>query len=1538
MLSPEKATFNLGEKFSFEAEIDLPKISSNDPKPIRVEFFSFDSSDTTNLANVFHICNPNIKSFGDNLVFSNSSVNILGKPQLEYSTTYASKYIVEKAIFDLGNVHTNDLEDVEQKNKATFTFEAIAPNLPTLVNEQVYSLVAGVSYNEGNIIWVSQSDFTANISTTSFSAQGSVDSSAIVIDQGDSAIIKATLIITNPSPKLVIKVKSLEGYDDKFHIGEINLFLGESFQCLAKEFWEFEYKKSYSRENIAKAKLTVPMLLNTDITRDIALDGNKIEISIPITALEGVDVPGSYKISIGAMLDVTEVWSGSVDITINSQLVSQSAAQPSSVSGELISDTVFPGSSAVFKLTVEVEAGAIADLTVVASCSDEDVSAVSAFIVQTGMCGGVLLDGVPSVSGDDLTVGFGNCKNLASSTTQVVIYVAYETKSTIAQSSAKTVSVSVGGFAFNGLQFTTATVSSDYVRGEMTAIGTSLGFDNEGLYPDTEIGLNVLVNMPADMTPTSLFLETTSSIKSSTLDIRLCKIEVTSVGKGLPCLKQLTTSPHINKSEEVNQFNDLAYWDLGNTCPASISGLPEENTFEVNLIYSLPSQPDLVSGIEISPALGIWTPKNTPSTLFAAISAKNTTASALTAFEYSTKEYSVGSDVDPTMQFESSPIKQGGIGHSRFIIKLQQRTRFPFIFYEEATLKTRICRIKVKRIGDNMPCVQKPEGYLGKFNPARIDYGGDVLGNKVTLNLGVVTNWGKNEMEYDLYGDDDAFEIHTFFHADESANDYQLKTHVGKLLGPKPITKKGASETELSSDADQFLNLSPVFENVLSDELNTALKGVPKVVSLKLTIPSGFKGTVEIEFKNPEFASLKYDFCDIKITNVGLNCPCIDRMSSFNRSSIEDSGFVESLQISLQLQHYQYSMNPTESEVHVEVTLRIPTDYTGDAKLLATIDKTSESATLDFTVLDVGTSYGDSPDSDFTVSTESNTVTMQAYTGDKIWVPFNISIPRNSVIPLKLAIVTPAENGRAIMTVEMVRFKDTGSSICCINSNLNVEHMFGATRSQTPNVTTFMQKDIMEIDMGYVVNGHFAERREYEIPTDSHFVVDVLVQMSDHPATIPNSKHSVSLAAKSNDTIVVGSYPITVLRAANQLNRKTTERALISMTMEVEEPSREYVSGDQITVSAIIAHSHFSKAEGHDAVNVRLITPMWLGFDSVVNTCQTNYTENAECTVEHPHGDKNSSVTFVFNNGIYYSDIISINFTLTVDPLGKLPFGKGLLDSAIVSQVQCKQSVFHSYPATNETLNVCGAYVHTSVKVLSPPCDAHITIEDSCAVSSSTAFDDQHLPSNVLTNDASVWSPAIRSGSKWNNNIVFDFQEIVAPNSVTILAPASGYNIPSKVSIYSSFSVSDSSYTKIENSVAVPADGKIQLSIRTHARFMKIMIEESSGGYEKIGISYVEWRGCPKSSTSPLSCGPDTTRLSTDPTKYRHFAVDPAKQILYFCDVNPYRVGIFCYSVKKETLTFVELPHYIRYIQGYSTVKGRMYFKEIQIIKLSIIT
>ena len=80
---------------------------------------------------------------------------------------------------------------------------------------------------------------------------------------------------------------------------------------------------------------------------------------------------------------------------------------------------------------------------------------------------------------------------------------------------------------------------------------------------------------------------------------------------------------------------------------------------------------------------------------------------------------------------------------------------------------------------------------------------------------------------------------------------------------------------------------NPAFESVLAgDVLGTAFKGVPKVVGLKLTVPTGFKGNVVVEFKNPDFSSKKFDFCDIKLTKAGLNCPCVERISSYDASNI----------------------------------------------------------------------------------------------------------------------------------------------------------------------------------------------------------------------------------------------------------------------------------------------------------------------------------------------------------------------------------------------------------------------------------------------------------------------------------------------------------------------------------------------------------------------------------------------------------------------------------------------------------------------------
>ena len=65
----------------------------------------------------------------------------------------------------------------------------------------------------------------------------------------------------------------------------------------------------------------------------------------------------------------------------------------------------------------------------------------------------------------------------------------------------------------------------------------------------------------------------------------------------------------------------------------------------------------------------------------------------------------------------------------------------------------------------------------------------------------------------------------------------------------------------------------------------------------------------------------------------------------------------------------------------------------------------------------------------------------------------------------------------------------------------------------------------------------------------------------------------------------------------------------------------------------------------------------------------------------------------------------------------------------------------------------------------------------------------------------------------------------------------------------------------------------------------------------------VKWYGS-HPSLSGSSCstelwgqsGPSKiTRDSTSNTKYRHFAYDETHKIIYFCDLNPYKEGMFCY-------------------------------------------
>ena len=66
----------------------------------------------------------------------------------------------------------------------------------------------------------------------------------------------------------------------------------------------------------------------------------------------------------------------------------------------------------------------------------------------------------------------------------------------------------------------------------------------------------------------------------------------------------------------------------------------------------------------------------------------------------------------------------------------------------------------------------------------------------------------------------------------------------------------------------------------------------------------------------------------------------------------------------------------------------------------------------------------------------------------------------------------------------------------------------------------------------------------------------------------------------------------------------------------------------------------------------------------------------------------------------------------------------------------------------------------------------------------------------------------------------------------------------------------------------------------------------------------VQWYGSFPNSGGD-TCSADLkghTRDSTDKTRYRHFAYDSIHEIVYFCDLNPYKEGMFCYCSDRRNV------------------------------------
>ena len=514
------------------------------------------------------------------------------------------------------------------------------------------------------------------------------------------------------------------------------------------------------------------------------------------------------------------------------------------------------------------------------------------------------------------------------------------------------------------------------------------------------------------------------------------------------------------------------------------------------------------------------------------------------------------------------------------------------------------------------------------------------------------------------------------------------------------------------------------------------------------------------------------------------------------------------------------------------------------------------------------------------------------------------------------------------------------------SNHLLIDRVYKVDYLNTDRTWTHMQTDAIYADFGYMTNPGYSALWGTHTDLDDHIKLGVTFELTDHPAAVDGFEIKIETAFLIGDKIITtdNSSQIVVNRSETKEIRRDTFRANINILADVVDELLTLEEFSNFSVSSIISHDSSSRAEAYPAY-ARLIVDRYTGLD--VSTVTTNYSV-ADVTVIIPDGvgDQGGFVDIVFPNGIMFTDVIELNFTVMLDPLKKISSEKNI-HSTIMLTALCEVFPHRGYPTVNPTQ--CSQFRKINL-IRERECEAKVDfVKVECQISASSVLDSSPdaSPSNVI-NDTLAWKGPIREGNGWNNWVVFDFLTVRQITKVKVGFPATSRG---PTSIRVDFGSSGSSFEK-GDVIRIDEDKELKLSNPIHARFIKLVIVETNSvpaSLKPVTMNQVEFYavcsdqgdhqmfkqsnlGKPSRKMQAKYCALTGPVVADDVTNYRHFAVDTLNQVtIYFCDQSAFRstfTSVQCYSSSDQGTTWLSLPNYVHHILGFSPVKGRMYLQD----------
>jgi hypothetical protein len=124
---------------------------------------------------------------------------------------------------------------------------------------------------------------------------------------------------------------------------------------------------------------------------------------------------------------------------------------------------------------------------------------------------------------------------------------------------------------------------------------------------------------------------------------------------------------------------------------------------------------------------------------------------------------------------------------------------------------------------------------------------------------------------------------------------------------------------------------------------------------------------------------------------------------------------------------------------------------------------------------------------------------------------------------------------------------------------------------------------------------------------------------------------------------------------------------------------------------------NFSLGEAWPEARVRILTPKHMVFDNT--SLVTNYTSGpaANNLTVVAYNSSTSVIDLFFPVGILFVDIISLNFSMKIDPNTVRPIGKGNENSTVVMFPICRQWQYFNYPTNTSDYIACGGMASTTL-------------------------------------------------------------------------------------------------------------------------------------------------------------------------------------------------------------------------------------------------